>query len=403
MVSNTQLSPTEWRAIFSLALLFFLRMLGLFMLLPVLSLYVSELTHATPTRIGLAIGIYALTQAIFQIPLGKLSDRFGRKPVIAGALAIFTIGSLVAALTNNVFFVILGRALQGAGALSSAALALAADLSRDHQRTKFMAGIGIAVALAFSIAFVAGPLIDGLVGLQGIFIFVACLGLFGILVLFTLVPTPRGNSETSKRPTNSRLEPQSPLRYLLLHAGGFFLHAILAITFVAVPLHLANELQLDSGLHFKIYLPVILLSLFFVGPMIMLSNRHRNESTMRLVAIAALSLGLGLLYFTGATMTTTGLALTIFFVGFNFLEAALPSQLSKETSVDTRGAAMGRYASLQFLGTFCGALLGGATLGYLGIEAVLGVAALLACSWFVTSVALSRPAPFGEQTLSKTD
>lgn len=380
MPDNNRLNRLELRASLSLALLFFLRMLGLFMLLPVLTLYVTKLDHVTPTRIGLAIGIYALTQAAFQIPMGRLSDKFGRKPIIVSGLLVFVAGSILAALTQNIFFIIAGRALQGCGAISSAALALAADLTRETQRTKTMAIIGVCIGLAFSAAFVVGPLIDGHVGLDGLFWTSAGLGLAGIAVVVGLVPnvpTKTAGEKTNRQPNNGWSKPSTSV------IGGFFLHGTLAASFVAIPLHLLHEMNLPSQTHYTVYLPVILVSLVLVAPLVMLSTRTKRQRVFILATIAALVAGLLLLALGDGSLWATYLGLGVFFLGFNYLEAALPSQVSKDADEDKRGQIMGSYATLQFLGTFCGAFLGGIMLEHLGVNFVLIGAAILAFIWLV--------------------
>ena len=387
MPENNRFNSVERRAALSLGILFFLRMLGLFMLLPVLSLYVHELEYATPFWIGLALGIYALTQAIFQIPMGHLSDRLGRKPVIALGLLIFIAGSVLAAVTENVFFVIAGRALQGCGAISSAALAMAADLSRETQRTKLMAVIGISIGLAFSSAFVLGPVIDGQLGLRGVFGVVAGLGVIAVLILFSVVPTPQkepSSDEQSHQDSGEHPPVSRPIGAFVL--GGFFLHAILAISFVVIPLYLATELALPSSQHYRIYLPVILISLLMVGPMVMLSTRGDRQTLFIRLAISALALGLVLFAVFPPSGVLVYVGLAVFFIGFNYLEAALPSQVSKESRPEKRGRTMGSYATLQFIGTFLGALLGGILLERYGYEQVILAAMGLACLWLVLTL-----------------
>ena len=391
MSTNNRFNRHERRAALALALLFFLRMLGLFMLLPVLSLYVDKLDHSTPFLIGLALGIYALTQAIFQIPMGHLSDRVGRKPVIAAGLVIFVIGSGLAAITQNIFFIIIGRALQGCGAISSAALAMAADLSRDSQRTKVMALIGVSIGLAFSAAFVLGPLIDGRLGLSGLFTVVGGLGLAAIIILFALVPDPTNAAYAQQESEIADSAPTHQTKALGISIfGGFFLHAILAASFVVVPLHLASALALPSSLHYQVYLPVILASLVVVGPMVMFSNRHGRQKMFITATISALIAGLAALLLLPASLTASYVGLGIFFIGFNYLEAALPSQVSREAHLGKRGKTMGNYASLQFLGTFLGASLGGFVLGQFGHDAVLVTAIVLAILWLSLSTATNR-------------
>ena len=362
------------------------------MLLPVLALYVTKLEHATPFLIGIALGVYALTQAIFQIPMGRLSDKFGRKPIIAIGLLIFILGSALAAMTQNIFFIIAGRALQGSGAISSAALAMAADLSRDAQRTKVMAIVGVSIGLAFSAAFVLGPIIDGQFGLSGVFTVVAGLGVAALAVLFMLVPKSEQSINDTVIPISQTASAEVARDSSVVNIlGGFFLHAILAISFVVIPLHLAVELALPSARHYQIYLPVILVSLLFVAPLVMLSTRSGRQKSFIRMTIAALGIGLGLIPFFPATHTITYLALGIFFIGFNYLEAALPSQVSKESDAKKRGQTMGSYATLQFLGTFLGAMLGGLVLDLSNNTSVILTAVGIAGLWLLLSVATTKP------------
>lgn len=383
-LSDSRFTRAEFQSAISLALLFFLRMLGLFMLLPVLALYVTELEGGTPTRIGLAIGVYALTQTVFQIPMGYLSDKYGRKPIIALGLLIFVIGSVLAALTNNVLFVIAGRALQGCGAISGATLALVADLTREEHRTKSMAIIGMSIGLAFSSAFVLGPLLNGYIGLAGLFWASASLGLAAIVALVVLVPTPNAVEPSDIEPPETRemVRPSASIW------GGFFLHGTLAAGFVGIPLHLTQTLNLPESSHYVIYLPVILMSLLMVAPLIMWSKQSSKQNHLVLVTIGALPIGLFLLALNANALESpaqwlTYLGLVVFFLGFNYLEVALPSQISRTSSPAKRGQTMGRYATLQFLGIFFGALAGGFLLEHLGLTSVLLGAASLAIIWLL--------------------
>lgn len=391
-VANNQLSESgfnraEIQSAISLALLFFLRMLGLFMLLPVLALYVTELEGSTPTRIGLAIGIYALTQTMFQIPMGYLSDKYGRKPIIALGLIIFVGGSALAALSNNVLFVIAGRALQGCGAISGATLALVADLTREEHRTKSMAIIGVSIGLAFSSAFVLGPLLNGYIGLSGLFWASASLGLLALAVLFILVPTP----SPSEAKDGIAPEVGQTVRPGATVLGGFFLHGTLAASFVGIPLHLTHTLNLAESSHYVIYLPVILVSLLLVAPLILRAKQSSKQNSLVSITICALPAGLCLLAINANVLESpvswlTYLGLVIFFLGFNYLEVALPSQIARTSSRGKRGQTMGRYATLQFLGIFVGALLGGFLLEHVGLTAVFLGSASLSIIWLLLNL-----------------
>lgn len=371
----------ELRVAAVLGAVFFLRMLGLFMLVPVLALYAGTLAGASPLLIGLAIGVYGLTQAACQIPLGALSDRVGRRPVIAGGLVLFAGGALLAASAQHVLPVILGRALQGTGAVSGATLALASDHSRDSQRTKVMAIIGISIGGAFSLAFVIGPMLNAWLGLSGLFAVTAVLAL-AALPLLLAVPEP---------PVERRAV--APWRALAapglrgLYLGVFGLHLLLAASFVAIPVQLREGMGIAPADHYLVYLPVLLTSFVLVGPLVMASARTRLARHALYASIAALGLAELLLWISWADAAGTIAGLVLFFTAFNYLEASLPGIVSREAPAGSRGAALGAFATCQFLGMFAGGLAGGALAQLGGFEAVpLGCAAL-ATAWFGASLA----------------
>jgi len=378
---------TELRAAGALASIFFLRMLGLFMLLPVLALYVDRLTGATPLLIGAAVGIYGLTQATLQIPMGRWSDRIGRKPVVAVGLAVFTIGGAFAALSGHIAGVIAGRALQGAGAISGAVLALASDLTRPQHRTKVMALIGISIGISFSAAFILGPLIDAWIGLAGLFWVAAALGLAAQPILWFGVPDPGpAGTVTTGAVTVTRARPTRELR--ALYVGVFCLHGILAASFLSIPLLLGQELGIDSGKHYTVYIPVLIVSLICVGPMIMLSHRATLSTHLYRFAIGAVIAGELMLWLGPAQKTMIGVALTLFFIGFNFLEASLPSMVSRAAPESGRGGALGTYSTAQFIGMFAGGLGGGALSGALGYTAIFAATAVVGCGWLIHTLLL---------------
>ncbi len=379
------MTPSERRTAIALAAAFFLRMLGLFMVLPVLALYADHLPGATPLYVGLALGLYGFSQAALQIPFGRWSDRIGRKPVIAIGLLIFTAGGLVAACAEHIFTVILGRTLQGAGAVSGATLALAADLTRPVQRTKTMAIIGISIGAAFSLAFVLGPILDAHYGLRGVFLAGAGTGLGAlVLIMFAVPKAPPMQAIviTSAAATSGELR--------ALYFGVLCLHLVLSASFVSIPLILAQDLALPKAAHYTLYLPALLLSLLLIGPLLSRSHRGDLTSVAFPAAIACLVAAEGLLWLMPATRIGVTATLTLFFAGFNFLEASLPSMISRAAPVSNKGAALGTYATGQFVGTFLGGLGGGVAASLFGTHGVFAAAGLIALGWLL----LSRHAAF---------
>ncbi|MGH8120455.1 MAG: MFS transporter, partial [Gammaproteobacteria bacterium] len=275
-----RMTPVELRSSLALALVFFLRMMGLFLILPVFVLYAEHLHNATPTLIGIALGSYGLTQAVFQIPFGALSDRMNRKTVISIGLLIFITGSVTAALAKSIYIVILGRGLQGAGAIAAAIMALAADLTRDNQRSKAMGLIGISIGISFSLAFVVGPVLNPQIGVPGLFFVSAGLALLAIVILYTLVPVPERHLLLPEQRAQRRqlrtvlVEPQLQCLYLSI----FILHMLLMSSFVAVPLALRDAAGLDPAHHWEVYLPVLVLSGLIMVPFLLLGEKYNKVS-----------------------------------------------------------------------------------------------------------------------------
>lgn len=383
MPTPDRMTRDEVRTALALSAVFFMRMMGLFMVLPVLALYVEHLEAATPLLIGCALGIYGLTQASLQIPFGKWSDRVGRRPVITVGLVVFSLGGLVAAASSHIYAVILGRALQGAGAVSGATLALAADLTRPSQRTKTMAIIGISIGAAFTTAFLIGPLIDAWFGLRGVFVGGAVLGLAALVLLWTVVPTPTGSAAPTEVHVSDGRDTTRELRHL--QTGVFFLHLVLAASFVSIPVLLSRDLGLPSDRHFQVYLPVLLISVLCIWPLLRSSREHMDRRLFAF-AIALLGLGEALLWALPARLYPIAVALTIFFTGFNYLESLLPSWISRAAPNARKGSALGAYATGQFLGTFVGGLVGGALAGYVGTRGVFAAAALVCGAWLAFSL-----------------
>ena len=386
----------ERRATAGLSFIFGLRMLGLFLILPVFALYGAELDGATPMLIGLAIGAYGLTQALLQIPFGMLSDRIGRRTVIVIGLVIFAIGSIVAAEAQGIVGVIVGRAIQGCGAIAAAVMALAADLTRDAQRTKAMAFIGISVGAAFLLALVAGPAIGAASGLSGIFWATAGIALVAIALLYLVVPA---GGERVSRPEVTANKGGLPtvLRHpdlLRLDFGVLILHLVLTATFVVMPVVLERQLGIDRAVHWQVYVPVLLLSVAGMAFVIAIGERRRILHRL-LAALAGLVIVADLIL-AGWSGWLPGLllGLLLFFIAFNTLEASLPSLLTRFAPPGMRGTALGVYATAQFLGAFLGGVLGGWIYGAYDVQGVFVFCALAAGLWLISALGLSTPASY---------
>lgn len=367
-------------------------MLGLFMILPVFALYAGDLEGVTPTLTGLAIGIYGITQALLQIPAGLLSDRIGRKPVIVAGLVVFAIGSVIAALADSIYMIILGRALQGAGAIAAAIMALVADLTREEHRIKAMALIGMSIGLSFGLAMILGPVLGGWIGVPGIFAVTGILALCGILVVSYIVPRPdeeRIHREAEAIPAQfGRVLGNTQL--LLLDAGIFILHAVLTACFVVLPLLLRDEAGLVAEHHWYMYLPVLVCSIACMIPLIIMAERKGHVRAVFMFAIALLALSLAGIWKLPFTLVNAALLLLAFFTAFNLLEAMLPSLVSRMAPVQCRGTAMGFYTSAQFLGAFAGGVLGGWLQEHYGLHAVFPAAAAACLVWLVLAAGMRQ-------------
>ncbi|MBX2849252.1 MAG: MFS transporter [Acidiferrobacterales bacterium] len=381
-MSKNTLTSLERKSIAALASVYGLRMFGLFLILPVLAIYADEIQGASPMLMGIALGIYGITQAIFQIPFGMLSDRFGRKPLIIIGLLIFALGSLVAAGADTITGVIVGRALQGAGAIAAVVLALTSDLTRENQRTKAMATIGMTIGASFLLALIAAPILQIFIGVKGLFILTAIFAFLSMLVVWKLVPTPvqTFNLEVRAVPT-VMLDLLRHQQLIRLDLGIFILHFILTAIFVVVPIILLEQTQLDSAEHWRVYLPALLASVVFMVPLIILSTRKNWLMRVFLVAVCILLFAQCLMMWRPLGVAGITACLFFFFWGFNLLEAMLPSLVSRVAPAAAKGSAMGVYNSFQFLGVFFGGFIGGTLYGKFGVDAVFMVCGLLLVVW----------------------
>ncbi|MBO2676622.1 MFS transporter [Shewanella algae] len=399
-MANGGLSGTERKVAFSLASVFGLRMMGLFMIMPVFALYGQDLKGFSPLWVGIAIGAYGLTQAILQIPMGILSDRIGRKPVILGGLLVFALGSVLAAMSDSIYGVVAGRALQGMGAIAAAVLALAADLTRDEQRTKVMAIIGMCIGFSFALSLLVGPVVAQHLGLSGLFALTAGLALLGMLIVQLLVPNPvahapRGDTMAEPGKLKNMLKDPQLFR---LDAGIFILHLVLTAVFVALPLDLV-----DAGLakekHWMLYFPAFVGAFFLMVPLIIIGVKRNNTKGMFQLALLIMLAALLAMALFSHTLWVLAVAIVAFFTGFNYLEASLPSLIAKFCPVGAKGSAMGVYSTSQFLGAFCGGLLGGGAYQIMGAAGVFTVAVVLLIIWLALTLGMKNPVLLKSYTL----
>ncbi|MCH9698187.1 MAG: MFS transporter [Gammaproteobacteria bacterium] len=391
-MKNSSMSQSEVKATFGLATIYSMRMLGLFMILPVFSAFADKLQSASPLLIGLGISIYGLTQAIFQIPFGLASDKFGRKRVIGFGLILFILGSVIAAQATSIYMVIAGRALQGSGAIAAATMALLADLTRENQRTKAMAGIGMSIGLAFAVSLVLGPMIASQIGLSGIFWLTAILALLALFILFIIIPNPVRQSvhrDAQTLPSLIKHVTTDP-QLLRLDIGIFILHLVMTAGFVVLPVLIINA-GMPVVEHWKLYLPTLLVSFAVMVPAIIIAETRNKMKTVFLAAILLVSLSeLGFAFFHQSVVTITA-AMFVFFAGFNILEATLPSLVSKLAPVESKGTAMGIYSTSQFLGAFCGGTLAGWISGQWNVELLFLLLAFFVLVWLMIASFMKTP------------
>jgi len=371
------MNPTELRAGATLAGVFGLRMLGLFLILPVFALHAPRLAGGDDlTLVGVALGAYGLSQAILQIPFGMASDRWGRKPVIYVGLVIFAAGSFLAAAASDIWTAIAGRTLQGAGAISSVVVALAADLTREQHRTKVMAMIGAMIGLAFALSLVVAPALYERIGMAGLFVLTGVLCLAAMAVVKTLVPDAAAPAPRAAASGKGIFD----IELLRLNFGIFVLHMVQMAMFVVLPPLLVTT-GLPGAEHWKLYLPVVLASFALMVPPVLWADRRNRPKPVMVGAVALLLVVQTGLAFMGTTLAALAVLLLAFFAAFNVLEALLPSLVSRIAPAHARGAAIGVYNTTQTLGLFFGGLMGGWVADRYGVAAVFTTCALLAALW----------------------
>jgi MFS family permease len=388
----------ERRIVAAVAGLYGSRMLGLFMVLPVMALYFGDYRGATPFLLGVSLGIYGFTQAIFQIPLGLLSDKIGRRSVIIGGLVLFVLGSVVAGLADSAVGLIVGRALQGTGAIASTLMALITDFTSEQNRTKAMAAVGGTIGISFALAMVIGPVIAAAAGLSGIFWLTAAFGLLGTVIVWFAVP-----SAVPRRQNRETLTDLSAIGRLLrdpvlqrLNLGIFSLHLVLMAAFVAVPSILSLELAIPEKDLWWVYIVLLGGGFVIMLPAVIVGEKYARQKHSFISAIALMALSVLILGLYRSDWVTL-LMLLLFFSAFNLLEASLPSWLSKVCPAGNRGTAMGIYSTSQFMGAFVGGVIGGWALGSVGIDGLFFILAMILLIWLVVALGMQAPRPL--QTL----
>jgi MFS family permease len=387
------MTPTERRATISLSAIMGLRMIGLFMVLPVFSLYASSLDGATPMLIGIAMGIYGLSQAIFQITFGILSDRIGRKPAILTSLIIFAAGSLIAGSAHSIDMMIIGRTLQGIGAVGSTILALMADLTREEQRTKAMMAAGMTIGASFSVAMFLGPVLTKWITVGELFYIAAALAAVAAAVLYIYVPTP----VTLRWHRDTEPEFASFMRLLTepqlarLNTGIFILHAIFTASFVVIPISLHQNTGLATNQQWEIYLPALVIALILSMICIGFAERKQQIKQYFLAGVVTLLIAEIMLWGCVHTALAATVSVGLFFAGFTLLEAMLPSLISRTAPASCKGSAMGIYSCSQYSGIFVGGVLGGWLYGQYHFSGVYLFCVTLALFWTILTLFMQQP------------
>ena len=385
------MNALERRSTFALSSIFALRMLGLFMIIPVFSVAGQSYQGATPALIGLAVGVYGLTQAILQIPFSLLADRFSRKPLVIIGLLLFALGGAVAAMSESIYGVIIGRAIAGGGAVSAVVMALLADVTREEQRSKAMAVMGMSIGVSFMVAFSLGPWLTSLVGISGLFWVTTVMGLAAISMLL-FVPKVTRHHKNYQQGYAAQLKQVLKMGDLnRLHVSIFALHLLLTAMFVYMPSQLIQFAGIPLSSHGLVYLPLLIISLFFAFPSIILAEKYRKMRGIFLTAIAGIVLGLLVLIFGYESKYVLLAGLGLFFIAFNVMEALLPSWLSKSAPIQSKATAMGVNSSSQFLGAFFGGMIGGQLLLLNNTSLGWSILAAIAVVWLLISFGLAQP------------
>jgi MFS family permease len=388
-----KMTSTERRAVGSLAAIMSLRLLGLFMILPVFSLYARDLAGSTPFLIGMAMGVYGLTQAIFQIPFGMLSDHVGRKPIILAGLLVFISGSVMAALSHSIHWMIFGRALQGAGAVGSTIIAMIADLTREEQRTKAMAINGITIGMSFSLAMILGPVFAAWLQVNGIFWLAAGFSVIGIILLYTVVPVPvvtSWHSDAEPEPAQFFTLLKEP-QLARLNLGVLILHAIFTASFVVIPISLQKLAGLPGNHQWYLYVPALFSAFIISLTLIGIAEKKRRIKPFFLTGIILLGIAECFLLLWAQNIYLSAVAIVLFFTAFSLLEAFLPSWVSRSAPKARKGTALGIYSCSQFLGIFVGGTLGGWLYGAFTLQYVYLFCVLLALIWVPIALGMKSP------------
>jgi len=373
------MNSTERLLALKVSLIMSVRMLGLFMLFPVMSVYAGDYDSSTPFLIGMAIGIYGLTQALLQIPFGYLSDRFGRKPILIIGLLIFLLGSIVAANATNIIFVVMGRALQGGGAISAVLMAFLADSVSENNRAKANAFVGFQIGVAFMVSLIIGPIITSRIGLSGLFWVIGLLSIIAMLIVLSLQHSKPINyyrlSFGAFRETLGR-------ELVTLDFSAFSLHLILASGFIVMPLLIMENQIVSMEDNWQLYLPAVLLSFIGMIPLIIISEKFKKTKYILLLSIFLLIISQIIFFISDLNFSVFLITLTIFFVAFNSVEAILPSLLARTANPSKRGLAMGIFSTSQFLGTFIGGAIGGLIYDIYDLNSVFLFTIFVAIIWW---------------------
>ena len=388
--ADNQLSKDEWRISGILSGVYALRMLGLFLVLPVLSLYAAELAGSQKSLwIGWAMGAYGLTQACLQLPFGMVSDKWGRKKTIYIGMTMFIVGSFIAAAATSIEWLVLARALQGAGAISAVITALMSDLIRDSVRTRAMSMVGMSIGLTFALSLVAAPLLVSVIGMSGLFVLTGVSMMLAMFAVYKYVPDPEKNTSTNRLPAlKIALQPQ----LWRLNFGIFALHAAQMALFISLPF-LFLQMGIAQEAQWKVYAPMVLFGMVLMVPVIIYGEKKRKLKQTLLFAIGMMVVAQAMLATKHNAVMVMTAALVIYAIAFNVLEAILPSMVAKFAPAEQRGAAMGFYSTAQSIGLFIGGVAGGGLFSRFGFEGVFVFATALMLIWWAIAATGAAPKP----------